>query len=375
MKWLTLFLSLLLLFSLIGCGNTSKAKPVATTPFTETVSPVEAAPPAVSAEPSSPSVSAIPSTVPVMPAEQQKQLIMNHYEKWAYTEPWESPWFYTFTDLDHNGRLEVIAACLQGTGFYTYAHIWEVNEDYSGIDLCELTMEEEGSSFPDIIINSMPSYYDASTGCYSYICEDLVRGGFAEYYFSTNAICLHNGMIDVQTLASRYEYQSGPDTVPEITYRDADGNPTTREMYETTEEAFSAGKEKTTLSVEWIEVENPLPEEDLTQETDLLGPEVVITKNPRGETVAAGGKTWFIAHAENAVSLTWQAVNPDGFAVSLEDAMTANPGLSLEALEDDTIAVSNIPLSFDGWGIQARFDGVGDGNFTVTEPAWITVTQ
>ena len=212
MKWLTLFLSLLLLFSLIGCGNTSKAKPVATTPFTETVSPVEAAPPAVSAEPSSPSVSAIPSTVPAMPAEQQKQLIMNHYEKWAYTEPWESPWFYTFTDLDHNGRLEVIAACLQGTGFYTYAHIWEVNEDYSGIDLCELTMEEEGSSFPDIIIDSMPSYYDASTGRYSYICEDLVRGGFAEYYFSTNAICLHNGMIDVQTLASRYEYQSGPDT-------------------------------------------------------------------------------------------------------------------------------------------------------------------
>ena len=53
--------------------------------------------------------------------------------------------------------------------------------------------------------------------------------------------------------------------------------------------------------------------------------------------------------------------------------MTANPGLSLEALEDDTIAVNNIPLSFDGWGIQARFDGVGDGNFTVTEPAWITV--
>ena len=101
----------------------------------------------------------------------------------------------------------------------------------------------------------------------------------------------------------------------------------------------------------------------------------VITKNPTSEAIAIGGKTWFIAHAENAVSLTWQAVNPDGFAVSLEDAMTANPGLSLEALGDDTIAVSNIPLSFDGWGIQARFDGVGDGNFTVTEPAWITVTQ
>ena len=367
MKLFSLLLAVLLLFSFAGCGkapNSSAADPApATTPVAETTpTPAPTEPPP-------------PSTVPTMPAEQQKQLLMEHYDDWAFKDPWESPWFYTFTDLDHNGRLEVIAACLQGTGFYTYAYVWEVNENYSGIELCELTVEEEGASFPDIIIDSMPCYYDASTGRYSYICEDMVRGGFAEYYFSTNAICLHDGMIDVQALASKYEYQSDPDAVPEITYQDAEGNPTTREVYETAEEAFSAGKEKTTLSVEWTQVENPMPEDDLSGWMDESEPEVIITKNPRGETVAAGGKTWFIAHADNAVSITWQAVHPDGYTVSLDEAMTANPGLSLEVLDGDTIAVSNIPLSFDGWGIQARFDGTGESNYAVTNPAWITVTR
>ena len=105
------------------------------------------------------------------------------------------------------------------------------------------------------------------------------------------------------------------------------------------------------------------------------GPVPMITKNPTSEAIAIGGKTWFIAHADNAVSLTWRCVDKDGFSVSLEDALAQHPGLTLEVLEDDTIAVGNIPLSFDGWGIQARFDGIGGGNFDVTEPAIITVQQ
>ena len=379
MKWFSLVFSLLLLFALTGCRNTNNIEPVAATPFTETVSPVETAHPASSAEPS-PFISAaptMPAAVPAMSADQQKQLIMDHYDKWAFLDPWESPWHYTFTDLDHNGRLEVIAACIQGTGFYTYINIWEINADYSDIVECRLAVEEEGSSFPDLIIESLPCYYDASTGRYYYICEDMVRGGWAEYYYSTNALCLHDGVLELQTLASRYDYftESGTDpdeAYPETTYYNAAGDSSSREVYEDAEKVFSVGKEKTTLTLEWTQVENPFPEEELIQEP---GPAVVITKNPRGETVPAGGKTWFIAHADNAVSLTWQAVNPDGFSVSLEEAMATHPGLSLEVLEGDTIAVSNIPLSFSGWGIQARFDGVGAGNFDVTEPAWITVTQ
>ena len=368
MKFLSLLLVVLLLFSLVGCSktpNSSTADPApATTPLAE-VSPTPAA-----TEPP------VPSTVPAMPAEQQKQFLMEHYDEWAYKDPWDSPWFYAFTDLDHNDRLEVIAATLQGTGLYTYAKIWEVNSEYSGIAECLPAVEEEGMSFPDIITDSFPCFFDASDGRFYYICEDTVRSGFAEHYSSINAICLHDGLIEIRTLAGMYEFYSDPESNPsEVTYYDGQGNDSTREKYITAVETAFGGMEKSTVTVEWTQVEIPWSEEDSSEWIDSAEPEVVITKNPRGETVVAGGKTWFIAHADNAGSITWQAVNPNGYSVSLESAMEANPGLSLEVLEGDTIAVSNIPLSFDGWGIQARFDGVGESNYAVTDPAWITVTK
>lgn len=101
------------------------------------------------------------------------------------------------------------------------------------------------------------------------------------------------------------------------------------------------------------------------------GPAVLITKNPSSESLAIGGRTWFIAHAENAYSLTWELVDPNGNIHSVSDAMAQHPGLLLEVLEGDTIAVSNVPLSLNGWGVQARFDG--QGNSATTSPAYIYV--
>ena len=51
--------------------------------------------------------------------------------------------------------------------------------------------------------------------------------------------------------------------------------------------------------------------------------------------------------------------------------MAANPGLTLEALPEDTIAVANVPLSLNGWGVIARF--AGPGGTVDTEPAFLFV--
>ena len=101
------------------------------------------------------------------------------------------------------------------------------------------------------------------------------------------------------------------------------------------------------------------------------GTGIVITKNPTSEALVVGGKTWFAAHAENAQTLTWQLIDPEGTLHTVPDAAARNPGLMLEVLEDDTIAVSEVPLSLNGWAIQARFDGNGDT--AVTIPAYIFV--
>lgn len=239
------FLLCILLLFLCGCGSGNEQTSASAT---ESVASSETSI-------SNPSVSAPAS----MSVEQQKQLIMDHYEEWSYKEPWESPWFYTFTDLDHNGRLEVTAACLQGTGFYTYAHYREVNPDYTGLTECQILEEQEGSSYPDIIIDSASCYYDASAGIYYYIYEDMLRSGFSEYYLSINAISLHDGVISVMPLAARYETYDHGETPPVVTYYDGTGQEIDKQTYQSAEADFAIGKEKSTLSIEWIEVENPLP--------------------------------------------------------------------------------------------------------------------
>ena len=45
-------------------------------------------------------------------------------------------WRYAVTDLDHNGRMEVIADYIAGSSFLTYSNCFEVNENMDGIASC-----------------------------------------------------------------------------------------------------------------------------------------------------------------------------------------------------------------------------------------------
>ena len=308
--------------------------------------------------------------------EEQKQIIEDNRELWAFTEPYDSPWFYTYTDLDHNGRLEVIAATTQGSGIYTYANFWEVLPDGSGIgNSWHENVEIEGpDDWPEIIIDSIPCYYDALSGCYYYPCENVTRDGYAHQYYSWQVLCLKDGAAEWEFLAAKNvnwrDEETGneyPDAV--TTCVDAAGNSITEQEYDGAVEKRFAELEKTELKLDWTRVEIPWAE-DLSSPIQE-GPAVVITKNPTSETISVGGKTWFIAHAENALGLTWQLLDPNGTVYSLEQAMQQHPGLSLQALEGDTLAVGNVPISLNDWGIQAVFDG--EGNVAVTEPAYLYV--
>lgn len=321
----------------------------------------------------SPSLSPVPTAAPTpetMPLEEQRELIMDNYELWKFQAPYYSPWFYTITDLDHNGRLEVIAASVQGTGIFTTAFFWEVNADGTGLVPCETGLEE-GMACTDIIQEETPCYYDAATGRYYYVYEDLTRNGAAEHYYSLSALCLYNGKLEMTPLCSYSEIYSDPDTLPVLSYSAADGTAISEQEYRDYADRHFAGLEKSSLNTQWTKVEEPLPSEPMPEAAVSGGPQVVISKNPSSEALTVGGKTWFIAHADNADSLTWQLLSPDGTVYSLADAMTANPGLSLEALEGDTLAVGNVPLSLNGWGVQARFEG--QGSYAETEPAYIYV--
>ena len=374
MKRRAWILCFVFVFCLSACGSSAPAAQDPATPSPAAVQEQAAAAQELIAAPS-PSIS----------EEAQKQILENNRSLWEFTDPWDSPWFYTFTDLDHNGRLEVLAASVQGSGIYTYAHFYEVRTDGSGIENVYHENEEiEGpDDWPEIIMDSLPCAYDAAADRWYYACEGVTKSGYAYQYSSWNVLCLKDGIAEWEPLASMtVEYTDAGDT-PTVECRDAQGNSISEQDYNSAVDRRFTGMERSTLGLTWTQVDIPwedtaAEEEAASEPADrqelpaaVSGPQVIITKNPTSESLAIGGKTWFIAHADNAVSLTWQLTDPEGNVYSLDAARAYHSGLTLEVLEGDTIAVSNVPLSLNGWGIQARFDG--EGNSAVTEPAYIYV--
>ena len=58
-----------------------------------------------------------------------------------------SVWSYAVTDLDHNGKLELLVASIQGDGRYTALKAWEVSEDGKTLNPCHVHVPQ-GGIFP-----------------------------------------------------------------------------------------------------------------------------------------------------------------------------------------------------------------------------------
>ena len=374
-KILALALCACMLLPIAGCGKKTE---------TVNIPAATAAPEAAQSQSAAQQPAAQVTAPAAAPAfTEQKELLEKNRELWAFTDPYDSPWYYTFVDLDRNGRLEVIAATTQGSGMYTYAHYWEVTADFAGIDNCyHKNVEVEGpDDWPEIVLSSLPCYYDAATDTYYYACEGITKSGAAYQYTAWYVLSLKDGVTEWEHLASRTS-EWDDYNIEHITCTDASGATISEEDYDSAVERRFAGMEKSGLQLEWTAVEIPFEEQGgswmdesapdaQTQPAPTDAPKFRISKNPSSEAIAVGGRTWFIAHADNNVAPVWFLQSPDGQLYTLEDAMAAHPGLKLEVLPQDTIAVSNVPLSVNGWGVVARFDG--DGGSLYTEPAYLYV--
>ena len=162
---------------------------------------------------------------------------------------------YAVTDLDQNGRLEIIVSSCQGTGFFTYSNIWQVSESKDSLDKLEFSSESEYSQ-PDIIIDQATVYYDAVSKTYNYIFEDYVRNGYAENFTTILSLNLNASSVVTSALSSCHnlytmteeQTASGEDGAFVTTYTDADGNEITQSQYENAAaEAFSGCEEMTAL--------------------------------------------------------------------------------------------------------------------------------
>lgn len=336
------------------------------------------------------SAPAVPSQLVTMPTpllntNQQIQLLESCRGVWAVAGADAAGWSYAYTDLNRNGRLEVLTACTQGTSSYTSVKCYEVSPTFNGITECASTLSSS-EGWPEIAVPSLPCYYDSRTGVCYYVCEDLTKLSVMQYSYAMRVFWLFDGVLQVNTLATR-SVTYGQNGQHSSVCRDWAGNSISENDYAFYADRYYASLTKSNYALSWqsggsspvipvnpTPIPTPIPTPRPTPTptpAGTVGAKVVITKNPTSESLAIGGTTWFIAHANNAVSVTWQAVSPSGQIYTAAEALSLHPGLSLGGVNNDTLTLKNIPLSLNGWGFQARFDGVG--NAAISTAAYIYV--
>ena len=84
--------------------------------------------------------------------------------------------------------------------------------------------------------------------------------------------------------------------------------------------------------------------------------DMVITKSPTGERVEAGASAKFVARAQNAERIVWRIVSNDTTnTIQASEASDFFAGLQVAGLGTETLTLSNIPRSMDGWRVEAQF--------------------
>lgn len=145
-----------------------------------------------------------PKTAKNLSYQEQLQLFCSQADQWMGTDAEDLLYqYYAVTDLDQNGKLELIASTdMQGTGMYTYSEYFQVAADGASLRKCRGEWDE-GYSEPDIVDGIQTAYVDPNTGIHYYVTKDYVSsGGASDSYCWHGAIVLKNGMLTTRTFAS-----------------------------------------------------------------------------------------------------------------------------------------------------------------------------
>jgi len=158
---------------------------------------------------------------------------------------------YCITDLDQNGRLEMLTTV--GYSNVTDIKCYEVNEDLNGLVLVE-NVTDTGSHADVNDLNDGTCYKDAETGriYYMYMDERSEQDdstGAVNKYSSKIALSLFEGKLYQECLATKGIIRTSGEA--EIVYTDGAGNVITEEEYNNAVETRFGAMEKKTATMKW----------------------------------------------------------------------------------------------------------------------------
>ncbi|MBO7426993.1 MAG: hypothetical protein J6U23_15115 [Clostridiales bacterium] len=205
-KNLSLIMALVMAGSICACNNDTGDKKEVTDKETTSTTTEETT---VGESESTTSASQVVKDIGPSETDPQIDLIASLKDTWFTPSDDHATFYYCVTDFDHNGRLEINCASMQGSGYFTSARFFEVNEACDGLTECSLPNDDfEGFLFPDIITDEpIEVYTDGNT--YTYIFDDTVVTNSDESSLYTNTFSINNTYINIFVIAEKTSRSDG----------------------------------------------------------------------------------------------------------------------------------------------------------------------
>ena len=251
-----------------GFGKEERTEPTTTEETTTEETTTEA-----------PTAEAPTEPTPEMPYKDQIALLAANAQQWVKTE-FAVPYSFAVTDLDRNGRLEIIASVCMGTGIFTYTDIWEVNGTYDGVMCCETDFDEYYSQ-ADIIDSGLTAFERG--GVYYYIVTDYIRNGYAYHAAEMRSMCLKDGAYR-ETLLAYCVTEVSEDYEETTTYYDADGAVISEAEYDMMAEMQFLDARAYTATLGWVSFY-----EDEIEVMDTLAWESVLSESWQSFSLTEAG--------------------------------------------------------------------------------------
>ena len=132
---------------------------------------------------------------------------------------------YSLSDLNYNGRTELIVTYWEGMGTVSTVNIYEIDEKGDGYDLLEWEFEgidKEQKSLPDVgYFSAVSGYYDKDNGIFHYLFKDYYAYSFSHGGCRMHDVSFAGGKVIDEVYAKSESKGSDRDEV--TTYTGPDG--------------------------------------------------------------------------------------------------------------------------------------------------------
>ena len=280
-------------------------------------------------------------------------------------------WLYAVTDLDHNGRLELIAAPAQGG---IQPCVWEAGTDGKTLSACTISRTGD-QPFPAITVNNADTYYDQASDTWHYAFNAHREVSANEVYDSKCAVSLVNGAVSGEVFATAHSTFSN--NAVNVAYTGKDGAAITGDAFNAAADAAYPGTVKCSTNFYWFHAseanasrlmdsyaafkgallsQKPSP---AAGAAPVAGNFLMITKNPTNESRAIGDTAWFVAEASGWTGAEWTFVSPAGQSYPASGFLSLFPAARVNGSDTGSLSISNVSSDMTGWGAYCTFRGNG----------------